>query len=138
MLLLESRESSSSMTRHDCLAFLDEQHINSVIFVSFGTNTKCTQEQVNELALGLEQSNHKFIWVIRESDKKTDSEKFKEKDWNFKLPEGFQERVEGREMVPQLEILGDNLLCCSYSPKMSLNLCRILQYCITFERSDTH
>ncbi|XP_060210104.1 zeatin O-glucosyltransferase-like [Lycium barbarum] len=111
MLLLESHHSRSSTTRHECLAFLDEQDVNSVIFVSFGTNTKFSQEQVNELALGLGQSNHKFIWVLRGADKKTDTEKFERKDWNFELPAGFQERVEGRGMVvrnwvPQLEILG--------------------------------
>ncbi|XP_059276543.1 zeatin O-glucosyltransferase-like [Lycium ferocissimum] len=111
MLLLESDDSSSSTTCHECLAFLDEQDVNSEIFVSFGTNTKFSQDQVNELALGLEQSNHKFIWVLREADKKMDTEKFEGKNWNFELPDGFQERVEGRGMVvrnwvPQLEILG--------------------------------
>ncbi|KAK4343262.1 hypothetical protein RND71_036356 [Anisodus tanguticus] len=110
MLLLESHDSSSSTTRHECLAFLDEQDVNSVIFVAFGTNTKFSQDQVNELALGLEQSNHKFIWVLREADKKMDTEKCEGKDGNFELPKGFQERVEGRGMVvrnwvPQLEIL---------------------------------
>ncbi|KAJ8528072.1 hypothetical protein K7X08_015523 [Anisodus acutangulus] len=110
MLLLESHDSGSSTTSHECLAFLDEQDVNSVIFVSFGTNTKFSQEQVNELAIGLEQSNHKFIWVIRGADKKMDTEKCEGKDGNFELPKGFQERVEGRGMVmrnwvPQLEIL---------------------------------
>ncbi|KAK4344406.1 hypothetical protein RND71_037500 [Anisodus tanguticus] len=110
MLLLESHDSSSSTTSHECLAFLDEQDVNSVIFVSFGTNTKFSQEQVNELAIGLEQSNHKFIWVLRGADKKMDTEKCEGKDGNFELPKGFQERVEGRGMVmrnwvPQLEIL---------------------------------
>ncbi|KAK4343286.1 hypothetical protein RND71_036380 [Anisodus tanguticus] len=79
MLLLESHDSSSSTTRHECLAFLDEQDVNSVIFIAFGTNTKFSQDQVNELALGLEQSNHKFIWVLREADKKMDTENVKGK-----------------------------------------------------------
>ncbi|KAH0706972.1 hypothetical protein KY289_012048 [Solanum tuberosum] len=52
MLLLESHDTRSSTTRPECLAFLDEQHVNSVMFVSFGTNTKFSQEQVNELMLG--------------------------------------------------------------------------------------
>ncbi|KAK4344407.1 hypothetical protein RND71_037501 [Anisodus tanguticus] len=111
-MLLESPESSSNRDRHECLEFLDKQDVNSVIFVSFGTTTTLSLEQVNELVLGLERSNHKFIWVLREADKKMDTEKCEGwKEGSFELPEGFEERVEGRGMVvrnwvPQLEILG--------------------------------
>ncbi|MCD9638596.1 hypothetical protein HAX54_022656 [Datura stramonium] len=106
-MLLESND-SSNRTRHECLEFLDKQDVNSVIFVSFGSTTTLSQEQVNELALGLEQSNYRFIWVLRKGD---DAEKLEEKDGKIELPEGFEERVEGRGMVvrnwaPQLEILG--------------------------------
>ncbi|CAN4096575.1 unnamed protein product [Withania somnifera] len=111
-MLLESHDSISSsysnMTSHECLKFLDKQDANSVIFVSFGSTTTLSQEQLNELALGLERSNHRFIWVLRKGD---DVRKLKEKDRKIELPEGFEERVEGRGMVvrnwaPQLEILG--------------------------------
>ncbi|KAM3382976.1 hypothetical protein P3S68_008551 [Capsicum galapagoense] len=110
-MLLESHDSisysSSNMTRHECLEFLDKQDATSVIFVSFGATTTLSQEQVNELALGLEQSNHRFIWVLRKGS--DDKEKLREKDGKIELPEGFEERVEGRGMVvnwaPQLEIL---------------------------------
>ncbi|KAH0735854.1 hypothetical protein KY285_011561 [Solanum tuberosum] len=110
-MLQELPESSGNRDRHECLEFLDEQDFDSVMFVSFGTTTTLSREQVNELALGLERSNHKFIWVIREADKKMETEKCGGKDSNFELPEGFEERVEGRGMVvrnwvPQLEILG--------------------------------
>ncbi|KAF3619227.1 Zeatin O-xylosyltransferase [Capsicum annuum] len=110
-MLLESLESISSsscnMTCHECLEFLDKQDVNSVIFVSFGSTTTLSQEQINELALGLEQSNHRFIWVLRKgSDNK---EKLREKDGKIELPDGFEERVKGRGMVvnwaPQLDIL---------------------------------
>nr|XP_009762776.1 PREDICTED: zeatin O-glucosyltransferase-like [Nicotiana sylvestris] len=64
-----------------------------------------------EIALGLEQSNHRFIWVLREADKKMENEKFEEKDGKIELPKGFEERTKRRGMVvrnwaPQLEILG--------------------------------
>ncbi|XP_019248384.1 PREDICTED: zeatin O-glucosyltransferase-like [Nicotiana attenuata] len=94
-MLLESHE-SSDRNRHECLEFLDKQDANSI----------------NELALGLDQSKHRFIWVLREADKKMGVEKFEAKERNkIKLPEGFEERVEGRGMVvrnwvPKLEILG--------------------------------
>ncbi|XP_059299246.1 zeatin O-glucosyltransferase-like [Lycium ferocissimum] len=103
--------SGNKKTSHKCLDFLDKQDVNSVIFVSFGTTTTLPQEQVKELALGLEQSNHKFLWVIRESDRRVDMENSEERHEKIELPEGFEERVEGRGMVvrswaPQLEILG--------------------------------
>ncbi|XP_015160159.1 zeatin O-glucosyltransferase-like [Solanum tuberosum] len=108
---LSISSSGNKSTRHNCLKFLDKQDVNSVIFVSFGTTTTLSQEQVKELALGLEQSNHKFIWVIREADKRVDMENGEERHEKIVLPEGFEERVEGRGMVvrswaPQLEILG--------------------------------
>ncbi|MCD7467794.1 hypothetical protein HAX54_005416 [Datura stramonium] len=113
MLLESSLDLCNMSTQHVCLDFLDKQDVNSVIFVSFGTTTTLSQEQVNQLALGLEQSNHKFIWVVREADdERLDVENNVEgKDGNIVLPEGFEERVEGRGMVvrnwaPQLEILG--------------------------------
>ncbi|KAM3321384.1 zeatin O-glucosyltransferase-like [Capsicum chacoense] len=110
MLLLESQD-FSNRTRHECLEFLDKQDVNSVIFVSFGTTTTFSQEQVNEIALGLERSNHKFIWVLQEAYKKTETEKIEERDGKIELPKRFEERAEGRGMVvrnwvPQLEILG--------------------------------
>ncbi|KAF3654486.1 Zeatin O-glucosyltransferase [Capsicum annuum] len=110
MLLLESHN-SSYRTRLECLEFLDKQDVNSVMFISFGRTTTFSQEKVNEIALGLERSNHKFIWVLREADKKMETDKFEEKDGKIELPKGFEERAERRGMVvrnwiPQLEILG--------------------------------
>ncbi|KAM3375402.1 zeatin O-glucosyltransferase [Capsicum galapagoense] len=108
---LSNFSSGNKRTSHKCLEFLHKQDVNSVIFVSFGTTTTLSQEQVKELALGLEQSNHKFIWVIREADKRVDMENSEERHEKILLPERFDERVEGRGMVvrswaPQLEILG--------------------------------
>ncbi|XP_060212999.1 zeatin O-glucosyltransferase-like [Lycium barbarum] len=113
MLLESSIDIRDTSAQHVCLEFLDKQDVRSVLFVSFGTTTTLSQEQVNELALGLEQSNHKFIWVIREADdERMDMENNSEgKDVKIELPKGFEERVKGRGMVvrnwaPQLEILG--------------------------------
>ncbi|KAM3215764.1 hypothetical protein P3L10_025204 [Capsicum annuum] len=61
---------------------------------------------MNELALGLEQNNHSFIWVLRKGEVMGN---LTEKVGKIELLEGFEERVEGRGMVvnwaPQLEIL---------------------------------
>ncbi|GKB00885.1 zeatin O-glucosyltransferase-like protein [Tanacetum coccineum] len=62
-----------------------------------------------ELVIGLERSEQRFLWVLRDADKWDTSKK--EDGRSVVLPKGFEERVEGRglvvrDWVPQLEILG--------------------------------
>ncbi|KAL7615725.1 hypothetical protein Lser_V15G04153 [Lactuca serriola] len=95
----------ASKNRHECLQWLDKQPANSVIYVSFGTTTTFTADQIRELAIGLERSGERFIWVVRPVDMGVEEHGLVE------LPEGFEERVKGRGVVerrwaPQLEILG--------------------------------
>nr|GMC86081.1 zeatin O-glucosyltransferase-like [Ipomoea batatas] len=97
----------ASKTRHKCLAWLDNHTKNSVIFVSFGTTTSFSDEQIREIATGLERSEQKFIWVLRDADK---SDIFSKEHKKLELPRGFEERVRKRGMVvrdwaPQLEVL---------------------------------
>ncbi|KAI4300808.1 hypothetical protein L6164_034142 [Bauhinia variegata] len=100
-------ERKSSKERHFSLEWLDKQEHNSVIFVSFGTTTSLSDEQIKQLATGLEQSQQKFIWVLRHADK---GDIFNEEVRKPELPNGFEESIEGiglilREWAPQLEIL---------------------------------
>ncbi|KAI3472219.1 hypothetical protein Pfo_029707 [Paulownia fortunei] len=79
----------------------------SVIYVTFGTTTSLTDDEIKELATGLEQSKQKFIWVLRDADK---ANVFDGEVRRAELPPGFEERVEGMGMVvrdwaPQPEIL---------------------------------
>lgn len=88
-------EVNSSITTRT-LDWLDKQEKKSVIYVSFGTMASMIDDQIRELAIGLERSDHKFIWVLTNAD--------------AELAEGFEERVKDRGMVvrdwaPQLEIL---------------------------------
>nr|GMD39808.1 zeatin O-xylosyltransferase-like [Ipomoea batatas] len=97
----------SSKEQNPCLAWLDKQPQNSVLFVSFGTMTSMSDEEVRELAKGLELSKHKFLWVLRDADK---GNIFSGKSRRIELPEGFEERVKGvglvvRDWAPQPEIL---------------------------------
>uniref|UniRef100_A0A5B7AP14 Glycosyltransferase n=1 Tax=Davidia involucrata TaxID=16924 RepID=A0A5B7AP14_DAVIN len=101
-------DNKKSNQRHKCLEWLDKQGPNSVIFVSFGTTTSLSDEQIKELAIGLEQTEQKFIWVLRDADK---GDVFSGEVRRAELPKGFEERVKGKGMVvrdwaPQLEILG--------------------------------
>lgn len=48
-----------------CLEWLDSKEPNSVIYVSFGSITTMTDENLIEFAWGLANSNHPFLWVVR-------------------------------------------------------------------------
>ncbi|KAJ8543422.1 hypothetical protein K7X08_005945 [Anisodus acutangulus] len=96
---------------HLCLDWLNKQPPKSVLYVSFGTSTSLSDEQIKELAMGLELSKHKFIWVLRNADKVDPvTNKCEGNKTLLELPEGFEERVKGvglvvREWAPQQEIL---------------------------------
>ncbi|XP_071737570.1 zeatin O-glucosyltransferase-like [Rutidosis leptorrhynchoides] len=97
-----------SENRHSILRWLDLQPPNSVIYVSFGTTTSFSDEQIKELALGLERSEQRFIWVARSADI---GDVFEDEAKIADLPNGFEARVKERGLVvrgwaPQLEILG--------------------------------
>ncbi|XP_065871432.1 probable UDP-glucosyl transferase 73B6 isoform X2 [Euphorbia lathyris] len=89
-----------SEDEHESLKWLNSKKPNSVVYLSFGTLSYLSADQMKEIAIGLESSGKDFIWsVIRESDH--------EKDW---LPAGFEERMEGKGLiirgwVPQVAIL---------------------------------
>ncbi|XP_078427714.1 zeatin O-glucosyltransferase-like [Wolffia australiana] len=94
--------------RHWALRWLDLQPAGSVVFVSFGTTTTMAAAQIREIALGLERSEQKFIWVLREADI---GDIFSAEGGGGAasgLPEGFETRAKGvivRDWAPQLEIL---------------------------------
>ena len=62
-------KTNSNGRRHKCLKWLDKEAPNSVIYVSFRTTTAMEDKQIEELAVGLEQSEQKFIWVLRDADR---------------------------------------------------------------------
>ncbi|CAI9115204.1 OLC1v1016044C1 [Oldenlandia corymbosa var. corymbosa] len=98
----------------DIKEWLDNQRNGSVLYVAFGSELRITQNQLTELALGLELSGVPFFWVLRKS---TESMEL--------LPDGFEERVKERGIIwrswaPQLRILshesvGGFLTHCGWS-----------------------
>ncbi|KAL3533746.1 hypothetical protein ACH5RR_007267 [Cinchona calisaya] len=65
-------------------------------------------QKVEEIAIELEKSEQKFIWVLRDANK---GHAFDGEVRRAQLPEGFEERMEKRGMIlrdwaPQLGILG--------------------------------
>ncbi|KAL3534387.1 hypothetical protein ACH5RR_002848 [Cinchona calisaya] len=100
--------SNEQKKRHYCLDWLDKQASNSVLFVSFGSSTTISDAAAMEIAIGLEKSEQKFIWVFRDADA---GDVFEAEVRRAKLPEGFEERIGGRGLIlrdwaPQLDILG--------------------------------
>ncbi|OMP06813.1 UDP-glucuronosyl/UDP-glucosyltransferase [Corchorus olitorius] len=105
----------------ECLEWLDKQPPDSVLFVALGSGGTLSLEQQNELAMGLELSQQRFIWVVRHPTDVTGSGTFfdsggsqaemNENDPRGYLPEGFLRRTEGVGLVvpswgSQVAILG--------------------------------
>nr|WEF42358.1 UGT1 [Pinus yunnanensis] len=92
----------------ECLKWLENQPPSSVLFVSFGSGVVLSREQVTELALGLDASGHRFLWVLRSPSSTFRS--IHDSDVSELLPEGFESRTSHRSLVvpswaPQIPIL---------------------------------
>lgn len=98
----------------EIIKWLDQQPTGSVLFVSFGSGGTLTFDQLTELAHGLELSQQRFIWVVRNPSQIPNSTYFTVQSQNDPLaylPEGFLNRIKGRGLVkpdwaPQAQILG--------------------------------
>ncbi|XP_039115032.1 7-deoxyloganetin glucosyltransferase-like [Dioscorea cayenensis subsp. rotundata] len=57
----------SSFLKEDenCLEWLDKRETGSVLYVNFGSLAVVSHEQMIELAWGLANSKHHFLWIIR-------------------------------------------------------------------------
>lgn len=58
---------ASNLWKEDqkCFEWLDSKKPKSVVYVSFGSITTMTNENLIEFAWGLANSNHPFLWVLR-------------------------------------------------------------------------
>ncbi|KAF3340111.1 UDP-glycosyltransferase 88A1-like protein [Carex littledalei] len=95
----------------ECLSWLNKQPKSSVVFLCFGSIGTFSAKQIKEIAIGLEKSGHKFLWVVRSPpNPEKPFEKLPEPDLDMLLPEGFLERTSDRGFVakswaPQVEVL---------------------------------
>ncbi|KAK4270516.1 hypothetical protein QN277_023545 [Acacia crassicarpa] len=110
--ILQIGQTSKNESDSECLKWLDKQPRNSVLFVSFGSGGTLSLEQLHELALGLEMSGHKFLWVVRAPSESSFSAYLssKQEDPLDYLPKGFIERTKDQGLVvpswaPQIEVL---------------------------------
>ncbi|KAF5466131.1 hypothetical protein F2P56_016084, partial [Juglans regia] len=86
-----------------CMKWLDTKETGSVIYASFGSLAALGEEQMEELAWGLKNSNCYFLWVVRESEEK-------------KLPSNFLQETAEKGLVvswsPQLDVLAHRAAGC--------------------------
>ncbi|KAL9225845.1 hypothetical protein vseg_001724 [Gypsophila vaccaria] len=98
-----SRVSSDLGIGHDVINWLDKCPSESVVYVCFGSQKMLNGPQMDALALGLERSETRFVWVVKSEARHL-------------VPDGFEKRVEGRGLVvygwaPQKEILNHESIC---------------------------
>ena len=63
--LLIRSVSDGGVDESECLRWLDKQPNGLVLYVSFGSGGTLSNQQLNELALGLEMSRQRFLWVVQ-------------------------------------------------------------------------
>jgi len=90
--------------------WLDAKESSSVVYIGFGSELKLSQEDLTELANGIELSGLPFFWALKNL-----------KEGVLELPEGFEERTKDRGIVwkswaPQLKILAHEAIggCMSH------------------------
>ncbi|KAK4441496.1 UDP-glycosyltransferase 92A1 [Sesamum alatum] len=101
--------SQSTISPERCIQWLDQKEPNSVIYISFGSQTTISASQMEKLAKALDASHKNFIWVVRPPLGFDINTEFMLQDW---LPEGFLQSVQDQERglivkkwAPQVEIL---------------------------------
>ncbi|KAL1200778.1 UDP-glycosyltransferase 88A1 [Cardamine amara subsp. amara] len=107
-LIIQGRTGDNHGNNVDsCLSWLDSQPEQSVVFLCFGSLGLFSKEQLKEIAVGLEKSGQRFLWVVRNPPELQNQT---EPDLNSLLPEGFLNRTGNRGMVvkswaPQVTVL---------------------------------
>lgn len=87
---------------HECVSWLNSKAPKSVLYICFGSTCRFADEQLYEMACGIQQSGHPFIWVVPGKEDESNENKW--------IPEWFEERTEMtgiiiRGWAPQVLIL---------------------------------
>ncbi|KAJ1378310.1 UDP-glycosyltransferase family, conserved site [Sesbania bispinosa] len=123
--IVRERSQNSEEKRDDVFEWLDKQEEESVIYVSLGSAYTMSNEQIKEMALGLELSGKKFVWSLRipatkagndnylTAGEEIESENGASNVFNFEKSNCFIDEIYGvgrngfviRDWAPQLDIL---------------------------------
>ena len=112
--LIASNNNRSGCEVHQCLKWLDTQPSKSVVYLCFGSLGLFSKDQLKEIAVGLERSGQRFLWVVRSPPTQDQSKYFSpppDPDLDSLLPDGFLDRTKERGLVvkqwaPQVAVLG--------------------------------
>ncbi|CAI0463014.1 unnamed protein product [Linum tenue] len=89
--------------------WLDAQLAKSVVYVSFGSRTALSREQIRELGEGLVKSGYPFIWVMKDKAvDKEDGEKLEGVLGAEMMEEVKEKGIVVKEWVDQVEVLRHN------------------------------
>ncbi|PIN14976.1 UDP-glucuronosyl and UDP-glucosyl transferase [Handroanthus impetiginosus] len=105
---------SNDANDEDVISWLDQWDDESVLYVCFGSQKLLKKAQMEALAMGLEKSGVRFIWVVKPLTAQQ-----VEDGYGF-APDGFEDRVKGRGFViqgwaPQKSILSHRAVGCFLS-----------------------
>lgn len=87
--------------------WLSSKPPGSVVYVSFGSMAYLSIKQMEELAMGLKQTNFNFLWVVRSTEA-------------AKIPQGFIEEIGDNKglicnWIPQTEVLANEAVGCFFT-----------------------
>ncbi|XP_010479583.1 PREDICTED: UDP-glycosyltransferase 89A2-like [Camelina sativa] len=80
---LRKGDSDSDVDAKALLSWLDGCPDGSVLYICFGSQKALSKDQCDALALGLEKSMTRFVWVVKKDP----------------IPDGFEDRVAGRGKI---------------------------------------
>uniref|UniRef100_A0A2N9HRZ7 UDP-glycosyltransferases domain-containing protein n=1 Tax=Fagus sylvatica TaxID=28930 RepID=A0A2N9HRZ7_FAGSY len=85
-LLYDDQVDAKDHRSYSYIKWLDNQvGLGGVIYVSFGIQTHLSNDQMDEIAFGLDRAGHPFIWAVRSS--------------SWAPPNGWNERVKDKGLV---------------------------------------
>ncbi|XP_028787331.1 hydroquinone glucosyltransferase-like [Neltuma alba] len=113
--IIQTRKTNINESNSECLTGLTglgHQSRNPVLYISFESGGTLSNDQLEELALELEMSGHKFLWVLRTPSEVANSGYLsaRKDDPLDYLPKGFLKKTNGHGFVvqswaPQIEVL---------------------------------
>ncbi|KAM3301300.1 hypothetical protein P3S67_015801 [Capsicum chacoense] len=108
--ILNQSKSRSESEEAETTNWLDEQPLNSVVLICFGSQGSLQAEQVNEIAIALENIGCRILWSLRRPPQSNNAQFPGEyTSYSEILPEGLLGRTEKKGKVvgwvPQLKVL---------------------------------
>ncbi|XP_012065721.2 UDP-glycosyltransferase 88A1 [Jatropha curcas] len=100
--LIETMNLTDGGHEIEYLTWLESQPSQSVIFLCFGSLGRFEKKQLREIAIGLERSGQRFLWVVRNPPSNNQILALStepEPDLDSLLPKGFVDRTRERGLV---------------------------------------